>query len=287
MYWSWQDSGDLLTLLIVASALLLAGLVALFLRQRRVRRSDARGPAWTRQDRLAVASLASGIVLGVLGSVLPIVASKDSTDPSVNDTGRLELVDTSVLNQTAREPGPAIDLKLRNTGPDVSLLTDLTLTIEYADDLVICEPGGYQETSYVYDVRLPLDPEIGEKVTTSISQEVRPNHTDRFLARISLEVFDEAPIAMNGLPIGFKTYIAKVDIQHDGGESLDGGRVVLLVPVKREYGPTAAYANYLPLPGDSFSQTDPCYLHNQEVVDELVGAEAAALPPGFVATPSG
>ncbi len=61
---------------------------------------------------------------------------------------------------------------------------------------------------------------------------------------------------MNGLPIGFKTYIANVDIQHDGGQSLDGGRVVLLVPVKREYGPTEAYTSYLPLPGTaSASQT--------------------------------
>ena len=174
-----------LILIVTSVVLIIAGIVVLYMRRRRGR-GASQGEPWTRQDRFALASLISGGLIGALGLVIPLVTD-DVPGSNNKAAGKLEVVDTSLLPETTEEPGPGLDIKLRNTSSEVSFLTNLVLTIEYSGELAICEAGGDIETSHSYPVKLPLDPEAGQRVTTDISQEVKPNGTDRFLARIGLE----------------------------------------------------------------------------------------------------
>jgi len=265
--------------LIVASVLfVVAGLLVLYFRRRRSHGS-LRCEPWTRQDGLAAASLLSGVLLGVLTLVLPfLMTGGNANDPRSSDSAGLELVDLAVLDESEEDPGPGIDFKLRNTGSEVSFLTEITLTIIYHGELVICEPGGYKLSSYSYDLDLPINPVIGQQVIVRISQEIRPNHTDRFIARVGLESFTEDPTDASGLPVGFEVYIVEVELSHDGSRTLEGGDAVLIVPVKAEYGGGEDYSGYL------LDEPDPCYNHNRAVIDQVLRAEGAALSPKLTAS---
>ena len=225
-------------------------------------------------------------LIGTLVAYFVPMAVESVSQPE--DLG-VEVVGLEVRDHTAMKPTPAIDIRLRNVGSDVAFLTQVTLAIEYAGVLAICEAGGgHVASSFTYPVKMPMDVEAGDQIETEVSQELRPNTVDRFKIRVGLDGSQSSPNwvdpeAGDTQPIEFYAFIVAVTLTRDGVEDIDVGRAALVIPVHAQSGQLEDYSLFLVDRGDSL-YNDPCYRQNRAVLEMIMSTENIAIPPKVAAT---
>jgi hypothetical protein len=157
--------------------------------------------------------------------------SEPQVPPSTStlDAGGLEVVDLEVSSgEVADDPGdpvdaPVIDLTVRNTGQDISVITGANLRIRDVAWIENCEGGAGLDPSVEYDVILPASPELGEIVEADVSQQIPANSADRFTLRLS------TPEENSG--DGTRLYQLEVELLHDAAaRPLGAGTVLVAVP---------------------------------------------------------
>jgi len=175
-------------------------------------------------------AVASGILIPVLSGAFG--SDGDSKPPGPGSTstsaaGGLEVVDLEVSSGEVAEPGetfdaPVIDVTVRNTGEDVSVITGANLRVRDAVWIKNCEGGAGLDPSVEYDVVLPASPDVGEIVEADVSQQVPANSADRFTFRLNT-----AGIWGDGT----RLYQLDVELFHDAqARPLEAGTVLVAVP---------------------------------------------------------
>lgn len=155
--------------------------------------------------------------------------SPDGDSTATIEAGGLEVVDLEVTSgEVADDPAapvdaPAIDMTVRNTGEDVSVITGANLRIRDMAWIENCEGGAGLEPSVEYDVILPANPDVGEIVETDVSQQVPANSADRFTLRLYTP--------QENLGDGTRLYQLDVELLHDAAAGpLEAGTVLVAVP---------------------------------------------------------
>lgn len=221
--------------------------------------------------------MVSGVVLGVLSLLLPMTAGEEVNKPSSTVRSPiLEVVSIDVLDHDAKNPGPALDIRLANNGTGVSVLTAVSFSVEKAGRLEICEPGGPLTSSYEYETQLPLDAAEGDRFTVPVSQELRPNRADRFIIRLGLEAHDPEPG-------GYVVYLMEVELKHSAPEAVPLGRAAIILPLNTLGAAAEDYSGYLLL-DDPTADDFPCYRANRELLRNVSADKDVVVPPKLEAT---
>jgi hypothetical protein len=161
--------------------------------------------------------------------------SNDSQPPApgsastVEAAGGLEVVDVGVTSGVpANDPGdpavpPVIDVTVRNTGREVSVITGASLRVRELAWIGVCEGGAGLDPSVEYDVILPASADAGEVVEADVSQQVPANTADRFTLRLYTPEENRGD--------GTRLYQLDVELEHDAtARPLEAGTVVVAVP---------------------------------------------------------
>ena len=225
-----------------------------------------------------VAPVFVAVTTAILVPVLSRASDDGTSDPPGPSTsgapGGLEVVDVAVVpgrqpKLLTDPPGdpPVVDVTVRNVGDRVSVITGADFEILDFGLLRICQAGGGLDPTAAYDVELPADPGVDDVVQSKVSQEIRPNHADRFAFSLS--------VPPSRISEGMRLYHLSVVLLHDGGERLDGGTAVLSVP----YAPDP---RYFP-PGNPGAERFPadvrdCYVQNESLLERFLAIDAERSP---------
>ncbi|MCZ2857814.1 hypothetical protein [Blastococcus sp. VKM Ac-2987] len=192
---------------------------------------SVRGPWLTREKALAI----------IIGPLLVAGFTVWLTSLANEPETELDIVDLRVLAgsydpaEDAWEP-PRVQVRVRNVGDQVSVISGARLKIVDYQLLPYCEAGGTLTVSETYDVSLPATPAPNPTLDVFVSQEVGQGETDFF--EFALQVPDE-----DRTLAGSHAYQLSVEILHDGQESgMEAGTAIIESPMP--YGPDeqAAFA---------------------------------------------
>ncbi|HET9677011.1 MAG TPA: hypothetical protein VFP21_05860 [Solirubrobacterales bacterium] len=195
-----------------------------------------------------------------------------------NQTERMTVVGGSMVQ--TRATTPRVDVTLRNTGGESVLLTEARITVEDSTWLPVCVVTGAGPVPVAgrYAVKLPFLAAAGEKALVKpLHDVVPPGQVDRFQVYLGTTRSGEDD----------NLYALHVEVETDGGKTVDAGRFVLGVPT------TVSRAGYV-LPEDdtvlhtkSLNSTPMesawCFRHNLATMDRVLkhpgkrSAEIAAL----------
>jgi hypothetical protein len=273
-------------LLVVGAALLIAAVVAGAWLWRRRSQGRAQGVAWSRQDKTAVAGAAvsaglgaATLALGVISFVVQARTGEAAAERA--SSSDLEIASVSVLDSTQDRDAPTLDLKLRNVGGQVSVLTGVTITVRSSGALHPCwtrDPGwwDYLSASAAYPVSLPAGAPRGTTITAPVSQKMAPNSADDFQVTVGLRRGDDDWGGVDGT---YWAYAVDLGVLHDGASApVSAGSAVLFVPESHNYAGAADYSNFV---ADSDSD---CYQNNRTVLKQMQAARGAK-PPSLLNTP--
>jgi len=270
--------------------LVLAGYV-LQRRRRAHRSSDA---AWTRPEKLSLATLicstvasAVTVIVGVLDGSAPNPSQATNSSSASSASVDNRVASVSVVEASEQVPAPTLNIKIRNVGAQVSVVTSVTMTVQSYGVLTICEAGGALQTSATYPVTLPVPAAPGDVITVPVSHELGPNAADSF--DITAGVGNQ--IDSSSAAPGFYVYVLTLAILHDGSTTpVPAGEAVLVVPAYTETAGIPDYSNFLvDEEGAGFDEEDygrvlPCYRANRDLLQQARSVDGA-LPPSLVATP--
>ncbi|WP_306214269.1 hypothetical protein [Actinoplanes sp. RD1] len=135
-------------------------------------------------NKIAVAvPLLAAIMAGCFGIVnvlLPETIKGATEDPA------LSLVDATVRD--LENEAATVDVKVRSQAPQASFAKRAAIIIEDARHIEFCEAPYPQDSTYTYDIALPLKPKkFPTTITEDISQVIPPNGADRFSLRIGTD----------------------------------------------------------------------------------------------------
>lgn len=187
-------SSFLLLLVCVASAIL-AGLSY----RLRVKVISSTASAITGISAIIVVALTpntSEIASGVAVTATPPVSTtasapqsnspQSSTPPTLAQQTELEFVQTEVKAANwGDSPNATVDLTIRNSGSKRAALTALEITILDFKHVEGCSCGGDVPITGKYDIKLPENPKVGQKITMVLHQQIGPDALDRILVRFA------------------------------------------------------------------------------------------------------
>ena len=143
-----------------------------------------------------------------------------------NPTAREESVGAGDEMRQTRESMPTIELVVHNVGEATVVLHRAQFTVRGHGILQNCHTGegAPLPVSATYDIALPLEPQIGDRVESEISHQLAPNEADRIAFGFgNPELGAETPEG--------HLYLLDVALVHGRDEkSLDFGSVLISLP---------------------------------------------------------
>lgn len=192
-----------------------------------------------------IALFVAPIVVAVVGAVAQAILNDDGDDddkgePVLRPGPYLTVDAVGVANEPPstggsvdRIPPPSLDLKLRNLGKQVSVITGARFRIRHAAhaDPDGCFFGGAElPTTGRYDVRLPVEGGEGRLIEVDLNQQLPPNSADRFQFRFWLDDPEAVLISEDGTGAS-RFFQLEVGLLHDGKpKPLPVGATVMAVP---------------------------------------------------------
>jgi hypothetical protein len=222
-------------------------------------------------------AVASGILVPVM---LGAFGSDDDSEPlvpeptSTIEADGLEVVDIEVSSgevaENPRDPvdTPLIDVTVRNTGQDISVITGANLRILDVAWIENCEGGAGLPPSAEYDVVLPASPDVGEIAEADLSQQIPANSADRFTLRLNTPEENWGD--------GTRLYRLDVELLHDAvARPLEAGTVLVSVP----YDPDSRLLTVGALPDDAYPpDLLACYETNEANFRQFLELEGERSP---------
>ncbi|MGY1885228.1 hypothetical protein ACI799_08010 [Blastococcus sp. SYSU DS0753] len=154
--------------------------------------------------------------IGTFGALAqPVVTRLVNGSSDTQGFEGVELVSTVALDEAAVGGPPdsvnqVLDIKLRNTGEEVQVLKEVSLTVSVAVP-ILCGTthASALPVSGTYDLVLPATPPPeGHRETVQVSQTIPPGEADRIQLRVSLADDGEAPDLL---------YVVKVQLTFNAG----------------------------------------------------------------------
>jgi hypothetical protein len=169
------------------------------------------------------------IAAGLFGVLAAVIGAWAVLHGRKIPRARVELVAISFLSN--RKLGNYLDFKLRNTGGEVAVATELVVQIADACEIppdsmpeLAPWPKAMMPISHTYELTLP-DPAsaAGTSISVGLSQEVPANGTDRFLVEFGISI-------QRGWHIVSGVYRLRPTVVINGTTRLEGPQVVLARP---------------------------------------------------------
>lgn len=146
--------------------------------------------------------------LTATASPIPTPTPSPTTSPTPNPfaDAYVELIDVSVDD---KDRAPIIDIKVRNIGEKIAFLKRAVFQVLDYRIIPFCPRGGGVDSSYTYDVGLPVYiTNLPYKTEINISQSIEPNDVDRFQFRMGT----------SGQGLEFIIYQLEIGILYNVGE---------------------------------------------------------------------
>jgi hypothetical protein len=194
--------------------------------------------------------------------------------PHPGKSPKLE-VDSVSISTPASGQRATLDLKLRNIGNQLAIITGVQLHILQFATLRHCEEQGDLTPTGKYHANMPMRAKIGDSIDVPISQQVAPDAADRFKVLLRLPA---------DFPGTVYSYRVRLDLRYDNSAIQRGisDAIVFLPFVPRsDYFWThqdATVGNPFPFLGDGAPGVSKCLINNAKALRSLLSLSGIRAP---------
>lgn len=240
------------------------------------KKNDEEVPAgrdWLRKLILALIPVAVGALIPIIFVLIQHRVSPPT--PRIEVDG-MTVQDASIRNAVSAK----IHILLRNTGSQLTIIKQVRLQVDSAEQLPLCVGQGDLSSSASYGATIPARPRPRSVVSVNVHQSEPPDSADHFVVQLHL------PKNSHG---GISLYQLNVSLVHDNvAKPVEAGYVLLALPLNpnNAFVWTKSSAQDFRNPvemrtfGDSYPAWSRCLISNSRAVQKflsLPGARSASL----------